>query len=99
MDVTQSLLKAILASIARQTFPPADVAKIVAPTASQTKQIAAYNMCDGNTSQSEIGKRLKIDKGSLSHSISRWVAAGIVVRVGADQLPLHIYPLSKPTRN
>lgn len=95
MDLNESLLRAILSMVARQTFPPYEVLKIVAPTAGGEKQITAYNLCDGKTPQSEIGKRVKLDKGSLSRSISRWIEAGVVVRVGAEQHPMHIYPLSK----
>jgi DNA-binding HxlR family transcriptional regulator len=95
MDTTESLLRAILATVARSTFPPADIYKIVAPVAGSDKQLAAYNLCDGKTPQTEIGKRAKLDKGSLSRSISRWIEAGIVVRVGRDQYPLHVYPLTK----
>lgn len=95
MNVSESLLLAILATVAKQTFPPLELLKIVAPVAGGAKQIQAYNLCDGQTPQSEIGKKAKLDKGSLSRSISRWIEAGVVVRVGAEQYPLHVYPLSK----
>jgi hypothetical protein len=71
------------------------LAKIVAPTAGSEKQVAAYNLCDGRTSQSDISKMAKLDPGSLSRSIAKWVETGIVVRVGAEQLPLHLYPLTR----
>jgi hypothetical protein len=95
MDTTGSLLKAILATVARGTFPPGGVYKIVAPTSGSEKQLAAYNMCDGDTPQVEIAKKLKLNKGNLSRSITRWIEAGIVVRVGTEQRPLHVYPLTK----
>jgi len=95
MDASESLLRAILATVARQTFPPSEVFRIVSPNAGGSKQVLAYNLCDGRTPQSEIGKKAKLDKGSLSRTISRWVEAGIVVRLGAEQLPLHVYPLTK----
>jgi hypothetical protein len=91
-------LKAILATIARITFPPDVLYKIVAPTAGSDKQLLAYNLCDGETSQTEIGKKAKLDQGSLSRSISKWIEAGIVVRVGSERLPLHVYPLTKPSK-
>src|SRR5690348_12141162 len=94
MDVNESLLRAIFATVARQTFRPEDVAKVVCPTAGSEKQVAAYNLCDGRTPQAEIGKKAKIDKGNLSRSLSRWIEAGVVVRLGTDQHPLHVYPLS-----
>lgn len=93
MDTSESLLKAILATVARQTFSQSELRRIVAPKAGSEKQIQAYNLCDGRTSQSEIGKTIGLDKGNLSKSISRWMDAGVVIRVGAEQHPLHVYPL------
>jgi len=99
MDVNESLLRAILATVSRQVFPPDDIVKILSAGSGGKKQIAAYNLCDGVLQQSEIGRRAGLDKGNLSRSISRWLEAGIVVRVGPDNLPLHLYSLptaSKP---
>lgn len=93
MDSNESLLRAILATLARSTFPPSELLKIVATASGGKKQIDAYNLCDGHTPQADIGKKAQIDKGSLSRSISRWVEAGIVVRIGPNELPLHVYPL------
>lgn len=98
MDTTESLLRGILATVGWTAFPPERLYKIVAPTAGSAKQILAYNLCDGETSQTEIGKKTKLDAGSLSRSITKWIEAGVIVRVGADRLPLHLYPLSKPTK-
>jgi hypothetical protein len=95
MEVSEALLRAILATVGRETFRPAEVVRIVCPNSGGKKQIQAYNLCDGRTPQSEIGKRLKLDKGSLSRSISRWIEAGIVFRVGPEELPLHLYPVSE----
>lgn len=95
METSEPLLRAILATVARSTFPPSDLLKIVAPLAGGDKQLATYNLCDGKTSQAEIGKKAKLDKGNLSRLIARWIEAGVVVRVGRDQLPLHVYPLTK----
>lgn len=95
MDTNESLLRAILATVARGAFPPAEIRKIVAPTAGGKKQITAYNLCDGNTPQAEIGKRARLFQSNVSRSISKWIEAGIVVRVGKDQYPMHVYPLTK----
>src|SRR5258708_40003039 len=95
MDSSESLLRAILATVARKPFPPPELLRIIPPAAGGAKQILAYNLCDGGTPQSKIVKKAKLDKGSLSRSIARWIEAGVVVRVGADQHPLHVYPLSK----
>lgn len=94
MSTADELLKAILATVA-QCISACGAGKIVAPTAGSERQLMAYNMCDGETSQTEICKRAKLLKGNLSGSITRWVEAGVVVRVGSERLPLHVYPLSK----
>lgn len=98
MDAGESLLRAILATVGRQAFPPEVLARVVSSSAGSEKQVRAYNLCDGKTPQAEIGKAVKLDKGSLSRSIARWVEAGIVFRVGADQHPLHIYPIYPSAR-
>ena len=98
MDTTETLLTAILAMVSRATIPPQELSKIVAPTAKSDKQILAYNLCDGETSQAEICKKTKLAKGNLSNSITRWVEAGVMVRIGPDRLPMHLYPLSKSGR-
>jgi hypothetical protein len=95
MNATDALLRGILATVARETFPPDALLKIVAPTGASDKQLLAYNLCDGETSQAEIGKAAKLDPGNFSRAIARWVEAGVVVRIGSDQLPLHVYPLAK----
>lgn len=95
METSESLLRAILATIARTTFPPRALVKIVTPVSGSDKQLAAYNLCDGRTPQSEISKKAKLDTGNLSRSIARWIEAGVVVRVGKEQHPLHVYPLTK----
>ena len=94
MDTSESILKAILATVARSAFPPIELAKVVAPVAAGKRQVVAYNLCDGRTPQAEIGKKAQLDKGNLSRSIARWIEAGVVVRVGPNDYPLHVYPLS-----
>jgi hypothetical protein len=98
LNTTDTLLKGILATVGRTAFPPEALYKIVAPLAGSTKQILAYNSCDGDTPQAEIGKKAKLDKGSLSRSIARWIEAGVVIRVGTEGYPLHIYPLSSQAK-
>lgn len=99
MNTTDALLKGILATLGRTAFPPDKLYKIVAPTAGSAKQVQAYNLCDGETNQAEISMRLKIDHSNLSKNIAKWVEAGVVIRVGADGHPLHLYPLTtKPKK-
>ena len=93
MNTTDALLKGILAAVGRSAFPPEVLRKIVAPTTGSAKQVMAYNLCNGETPQAEIGKRAKLDRGNLSRTITKWVEAGIVIRVGAEEHPLHLYPL------
>jgi predicted transcriptional regulator len=82
-------------TVGRSTFPIERVLQIVAPREDSDKNFVAYNLCDGNTSQADIAKRAKLDKGNLSRALARWIEAGIVIRIGEDELPLHIYALSK----
>jgi DNA-binding HxlR family transcriptional regulator len=95
MDTNESLLRAILATVARGAFPPAVIYKIVAPLPGSDKQLVAYNLCDGQTPQAEIAKKAKLYQSNLSTSIARWIEAGVVVRVGKEQFPMHVYPLTK----
>jgi hypothetical protein len=94
VNTADALLKGILATVGRTAFPPETLQKIVAPTAGSAKQVHAYNLCDGQTPQAEIGKKAKLDPGSLSRSITKWMEAGVVIRIGDDELPLHLYPLT-----
>lgn len=93
MNTTDELLRGILATVGRTAFPPAALYKIVAPTVGNAKQVQAYNLCDGQTPQKEICRKLKLDSGNFSRSVSRWIEAGVVIRIGPEGLPLHLYPL------
>jgi DNA-binding MarR family transcriptional regulator len=98
MTTDEVYLKAILATVARQTFPPAQLADMVAPRSDSIKQIAAYNLCDGQHSQAQIATKTGLDSSNLSKAISRWVDLGIVIKVGegSDLKPVHVYPLPAP---
>jgi hypothetical protein len=95
MDTNESLLRAILMTLGRGTFPPGKLHRIVAPRENSSKNLTAYNACDGHTPQAEIARKAKLDKGALSRLLSRWIEAGIMIRIGKDQFPLHIYPLTQ----
>ena len=90
------LLRAILATVGRQAFPAAELAELVAPKGGGSKQVRAYNMCDGTKSQAEIAKALKLDAGNFSRTVARWVDAGIMFRLGSgrEATLLHVYPLN-----
>ena len=92
----ETLLRAIWSMMGRQSFTEADVLQIVAPKGKSETQIAAYNMCDGEQIQANIVKALKLDSSNFSKTLSRWVDAGIVIRLGdKGEKPLHVYPLTK----
>jgi predicted transcriptional regulator len=95
MSDDSQLLKAILSTVARQAFPPEKLLEIVAPKASSERQIAAYNLCDGEHTQTEIAATVKIDKANLNKSISKWIELGVMFRIrnGTEMRPMHLYPL------
>lgn len=94
MELQDTFLRAILATVARQTFSPAKILEIMGPAAGE-KQHRAFNLCDGTRTQSEIAKELGLDSANFSKTINRWIDEGIVIRVGEkrETRPLHVYPL------
>jgi len=98
LNTTDALLKGILATVGRTAFPPDALNKIVAPTVGSARQVLAYNFCDGETPQAEIAKKAKLDKGNFSRTITKWIEAGVVIRIGTDGHPLHLYPLPSKSK-
>jgi hypothetical protein len=96
-DVTTDLLRALLTVTGRAALPVEKLAGIVQSAGAGEKQLAAYNMCDGNRGQSEIAKALSLDAGNFSRTVGRWIDAGIVFRLGdgRDAKLMHVYPLPK----
>lgn len=92
---SEALLRAILSVSARQTFPPDKLAEIVLSKGAGTKQLEAFNLCDGTRAQGEVAKALKLDAGNFSKTVGRWIDAGIVFRLGEgrESKLLHVYPL------
>jgi hypothetical protein len=88
----ERLLRALVGLVGRQTFPPERLAEIIG---SGEKQQAAFNMCDGSKGQGEIAKAAGINDGNFSRTVARWIAEGIVIRLGdgRDAKLLHLYPL------
>ena len=83
---------------ARGPIRPSELMQIVAPKGTGgDAQVLAYNQCDGSKSQGEIAKEAKIDAGSFSRTVARWIEAGVVIRLGEppNAKLLHIYPLTK----
>lgn len=92
MEMQETYLRAILATVARQTFSPARILEII--NAGEKHQ-RAFNLCDGSKSQADIVKELGLDHSNFSKTVARWVDEGIVIRVGKNReaRPLHVYPL------
>jgi hypothetical protein len=89
-------LRAILATVARQTFPPDKLAELVGRG---KKQHLAFNLFDGSRAQSDVAKALSLDSGNLSKLVNRWIESGIAVRVGEgrESRIVHVYPLPTST--
>ena len=94
MGSEETFLRAILATVARQTFSPARILEIMGPNSGE-KQRRAFNLCDGSRTQTEVAKELGLDSGNFSKTLGRWIDEGIVIRVGEgrETRPLHVYPL------
>lgn len=96
-DQTETILRALLATAGRSAFSVEQIHAIVDPTGNGLKQVKAYNLADGTLTQGEIAKKLKLDSGNFSRTVSRWVEAGIMFRL-PDKLILHVFsvPEKKP---
>jgi len=90
------ILKAIFNMTARTALTEDDIRKTIAPRKGQEKQIVAYNLCDGSRRQGEIAKKAGLDGGNFSKAITRWVAQGVLIKLGDgnDIRPLHAFPIS-----
>lgn len=88
---SETVLRAIVGLIGRQVFPPDRLMEIVG----DGKQLQAFNMCDGTKGQAEIAKAMGLDQGNFSRTVGRWVAEGVLFRLGdnRDAKLLHVYPL------
>lgn len=93
----EPLLRAILTTTGRAVFPASAVYRIICPKGKTPKQVNAFNLADGTRSQGEIAKQAEINTGNFSRSVSRWIEAGIMFRLGAgrDAKLMHIYPLPR----
>ena len=91
---TDDLLRALFHVMARNAIPPEALRAIVATGRGSSQQVAAYNLCDGTRSQRSIAKALRLDEGNFSRTLSRWQQMGVVFRIGSDDKPLHLYPLT-----
>jgi len=86
------LLKCLAQVIGRAALPEDKLRKILG---TGEDQIRAYNLCDGSLSQRQIAGKCRLDEGNFSRTLARWIASGIVFRLGKARAEtfLHIYPL------
>jgi len=77
--VIEQLLSSLIQVIGRAVFPPE---KVLESVGRSRMQLRAFNMCDGNRTQSEIAKKLRTDQGNLSRTSMRWIEKGIAFPVG-----------------
>jgi hypothetical protein len=92
---TEDLLRIMVGLFARTSLPEERVRKIVETGARPDKQLAAYNLCDGTKTQAEVAREVALDSGNFSRTVARWIAQGIVFRLGSgtEARLLHAYPL------
>ena len=97
-DYTDDLLRALVRTTARAVFPVRQVYEVVNVGGKGARQMKAFNLADGTRTQSDIAKQANIDQGNFSRTVSRWVEAGIMFRLGEGREAklLHVYPL--PTK-
>lgn len=94
-ELTDDLLRYLLRTSGRIAFPVSDLREIVVPNPKVKRQLKAYNLCDGTRRLSDIAKKTGLDRGNFSRTVSRWEELGVIMRIGPDANPLHIYPLSE----
>ncbi len=89
---TNQLLQCLLHVVGRAAVPQDAVLAIVG---TGKKQIKAFNLCNGNTSQKDIAKKARLDQGNFNRTVKRWIRNGVVFSIGEgkDAKPLHIYPI------
>ena len=90
----EELLGCLIQVIGRTAVPEAGVRKVVG---SSSKQVRAFNLCDGTRTQTEIRKAVGLDAGNFSNTAKRWIESGVAFefRKGKESRLLHIYPLAK----
>lgn len=92
---SDAYLRAILGIVSRQAVPPEELTAQVAIGTTKGKQIEAYNLCDGQLTQGEIAKKVGLDPGNFSRTMTRWADDGLVVRteINGQMRPVHLYPI------
>jgi hypothetical protein len=86
------LLECLIHVIGRVAVKLDDIRGIVG---NGTKQIKAFNLCDGSLSLSTVAKKTGLDVGNFSRAVDRWINSGIMFcfEKGNEIRLLHIYPI------
>ena len=90
----EELLGCLIQVIGRTALPEERVREVVGDA---SKQLRAFNLCDGTRTQTEIRKAVGLHSGNFSNTAKRWVESGVAFefRRGKESRLLHIYPLAK----
>jgi hypothetical protein len=84
----------IISLLGRIVFKNDDLKMLVQKGSKKPAQVlAAYNLCDGNTSVTAIARRARIAHPSLSVAITKWERLGVVLKKkrGGETLPLGLF--------
>lgn len=92
LTAQEELLKCIFHVIARASVNPDQARRVIGEG---TKQLRAFNLCDGTRTISQVASAAKIDSGNFSRTLARWVSHGLIFKLCAnnDRYPLHLYPI------
>lgn len=93
----EELLGCLIQVIGRTALPEARVRKVVGHA---SKQIRAFNLCDGRRTQTEIRKAVGLDSGNFHRTAKRWIEGGVAFefRKGNESRLLHVYSLPKSAK-
>lgn len=91
---TDDLLRVLIAVTGRAAIPPDELRALVTGGKPNAKQVQAYNLCDGDHAQADIARALTLDRSNFNKMVKRWEQLGIAFRIGEDDNPLHLYPLT-----
>jgi len=92
---SETLLRAVLCTVARQTFPEPRLRDIVLSRGAGPSQLTAFNLCDGSKTQGEVAKAAGIDPGNFSRTLARWIELGVIFKLGEGREAKlqHVYQL------
>ena len=92
---SQTLLRAVLSTVARQTFPEPRLRDIVLSRGAGANQLVAFNMCNGSKTQGDVAKATGLDPGNFSRTVARWIDLGVMFKVGEGREAKlqHVYQL------